>query len=87
MVVSDLRPRIHYPKDVIWRSGEKAEEMCIVSKGRIILVDEEFDSHLLFTFLPGDYFGVIAILLNGNRLYTVQVRVVCVHEWSAVAVR
>jgi len=74
MVVTDLRPRIAYPEDVIIKRGDKADAMFFVNKGRVVVLHGPADSQsnrILCDISAGDYFGEIGCLLNNKRLNTV----------------
>lgn len=72
MVVTDLRPRIAYPDDIIIRKGDRADAMYFVNKGKVLILRSgDKGGRILCELEPGQYFGEIGCLLNNNRLNTV----------------
>jgi len=72
MVVTDLRPRIAYPNDVIIKVGEKATAMYFINTGKVFVLNSRENGMALKASLSvGEYFGETGCLLNRARQNTV----------------
>ena len=67
-----LEPVVYAPGDYIVRYGEAGEEMYIVCRGEVDIVDEHGD--VLNTLSEGGFFGEVNLLLSQARTASVQAK-------------
>ena len=80
-IVMQLQPRIFVPEDLIITQGDWADEMFLIFRGVVKLVElSEIEGHSIY-LKDGDYFGEIAVLTGGKRMMSVRAVTYC-HLYS-----
>ena len=80
-IVMQLQPRIFVPEDMIITQGELADEMFLIFRGVVKLVElSEQEGHGIY-LKDGDYFGEIAVLTGGKRMMSIRAVTYC-HLYS-----
>lgn len=102
-IISGLLKPVNYPKEsYICREGDEGYELYIIEKGKAaasIKIDNDEDK-ILSEFIPGDFFGEVAIFENSRRSASVktteETTVLTLHKndfqkimdrWPLVAIR
>jgi glucose-6-phosphate 1-dehydrogenase len=70
-----LRPRAVSEGETIVRQGEAGQEMFLISRGEVEVVDAE--GRQLAVLRDGDFFGEVALLLDHPRIATVKALTPC----------
>ena len=75
------QPRIFVPEDKIVSKGEWGDEMFVIYRGVVLLVElSETEGRPLY-MKDGDYFGEIAALTGGQRFMSIKAVTYC-HLYS-----
>jgi len=80
-IVMQLQPRVFVPEDSIIRRGEWADEMFLVYRGLVQLVELSEKEGRAMYLKDGDYFGEIAVLTGGRRMMSISAVTYC-HLYS-----
>lgn len=66
-----MRPRVYMPGDLIFRAGEKGEEMYFIGRGEVHILAKD-GSTIQAVLRDGDFFGEGALVLGQPRSATVR---------------
>ena len=80
-IVNQLQPRIFVPQDLIIAQGDLADEMFLIYRGVVKLVEISEKLGHSVCLNDGDYFGEIAVLTGGRRMMSVVASTYC-HLYS-----
>ena len=80
-IVMQLQPRIFVPDDMIITRGDWADEMFLIFRGVVKLVELSESEGRNIYLKDGDYFGEIAVLTGGRRMMSVRAVTYC-HLYS-----
>ena len=80
-IVMQLQPRIFVPEDLIITQGDWADEMFLIFRGVVKLVELSEQEGYSIYLKDGDYFGEIAVLTGGKRMMSVRAVTYC-HLYS-----
>jgi hypothetical protein len=80
-IVMQLQPRIFVPDDMIISQGDWADEMFLIYRGVVKLVELSEQEGRGIYLKDGDYFGEIAVLTGGKRMMSVRAVTYC-HLYS-----
>ena len=80
-IVMQLLPRIFVPDDMIITQGDWADEMFLIYRGVVKLVELSESEGASIYLKDGDYFGEIAVLTGGKRMMSVRAVTYC-HLYS-----
>ena len=80
-IVMQLQPRVFVPDDLIIKAGDWADEMFLIYRGTVKLIEiSEREGHPIY-LRDGDYFGEIAVLTGGRRMMSIRAVTYC-HLYS-----
>jgi len=80
-IVMQLQPRTYVPEDMVISQGDWADEMFLIFRGVVKLVElSEAEGRSIY-LKDGDYFGEIAVLTGGRRMMSVKAVTYC-HLYS-----
>ncbi|HEY4492949.1 MAG TPA: glucose-6-phosphate dehydrogenase [Acidobacteriota bacterium] len=74
-LVMELKPEIHSAGESIVRKGEAGEEMYLISKGEVEVLDD--NGQPVAELKEGNFFGELSLLLSEPRNATVRARTAC----------
>ena len=74
-LVMTLKPEIHSAGDSIIRKGEPGEEMFVISRGEVEVLDD--NGQPVAELKEGNFFGELSLLLSEPRNATVRARTAC----------
>ena len=80
-IVMQLQPRTYVPDDLIITIGDWADEMFLIFRGVVKLVELSEQEGRSIYLKDGDYFGEIAVLTGGKRMMSVRAVTYC-HLYS-----
>ena len=80
-IVMQLQPRIFVPDDLIVQRGAWGDEMFLIYRGVVKLVELSESTGVGVYLTDGDYFGEIAVLTGGRRMMSVRAVTYC-HLYS-----
>jgi len=80
-IVMQLQPRIFVPDDQIVSKGDWGDEMFLIYRGVVNLVEISEQAGKAVYLRDGDYFGEIAVLTCGKRMVSVRAVTYC-HIYS-----
>mmetsp|Transcript_20912 Transcript_20912/g.50145 ORF Transcript_20912/g.50145 Transcript_20912/m.50145 type:complete len:246 (+) Transcript_20912:1569-2306(+) len=80
-IVSQLQPRVFVPDDRIVRKGDWGDEMFLIYRGVVKLIEISESTGRGIYLRDGDYFGEIAVLTCGKRMVSVRAVTYC-HLYS-----
>jgi glucose-6-phosphate 1-dehydrogenase len=70
-----LKPVVYRPGDVVFRIGDTAREMYLISRGEIEVLDAS--GKVVATLGEGDFFGEISLLTSDPRRATIRAKSYC----------